>query len=115
MKIRWDDVTIYLRSGYTDMRKQSVSLAILVQEELEMNPLSGNLFLFCGKGRSHLKILYWDKNGFCLWSKRLAQDKFPWPLNASEVREITRREMKMLLSGIDFFKAHNEKKFEFVT
>jgi transposase len=109
MKVRWDEVSIYLRTGYTDMRKQINSLAVLVQEELKMNPVSGNLFLFCGKGRSLLRILYWDKNGFCLWSKRLVQDKFPWPLHAGEVKEITRREMRMLLTGIDFFKAHNEK------
>jgi transposase len=72
---------------------------------------NGNLYLFCNRYRNRLKILYWDKNGYCLWLKRLEKDKFPWPKNEGEVREITIEKLKMLLSGIDFFKAHKNINF----
>jgi transposase len=113
VRINWDEVNIYIRTGYTDMRKQINGLAILAQRELKLNPLSGDLFMFCGRTRRLLKILYWERNGFCLWMKRLEEDRFPWPLTEGEVRRISRREMKMLLSGIDFFHAHQEKKYEY--
>jgi transposase len=115
MRIKWDEVSIFVRTGYTDMRKQINSLAILVQRELNLNPLSGNLFVFCGRTRRLLKVLYWERNGFCLWTKRLEEDKYPWPLNEGEVKQINKRQMKMLLVGIDFFHAHQEKKYTYIT
>jgi transposase len=115
MRINWSEVSIYLRTGYTDMRKQINGLSILVQRDLGHNPLTGNLFVFCGRTRRILKVLYWERNGFCLWQKRLAQDKYPWPRTAGEVRQIQDDEMRMLLAGIDFFSAHQEKKYDFVT
>ncbi|WP_083963614.1 IS66 family insertion sequence element accessory protein TnpB [Spirochaeta cellobiosiphila] len=44
---------------------------------MEKDPLSQSLFLFCGRNRKLIKVLYWDRNGFCLWQKRLERDKFP--------------------------------------
>jgi len=97
------------------MRKQINTLAVLVKQEQGKDPLDGNLYVFCGSGRRTIKVLYWDKNGFCLWTKRLNGDKFPWPVREVEVRQITREEMKMLLAGIDFFCAHREKRYDIVT
>jgi transposase len=114
MRIRWDEITIYLRTGNTDMRKQINSLAVLVQQEMKMNPLGGSLFVFCGCTRRLMKVLYWEKNGFCLWTKRLEKYRFPWPSVAGEVRQITRKQMFMMLSGIDFFHAHQEIKYNFM-
>jgi transposase len=71
-----------------------------------MNIFSKYLFVFCSTDRTRLKILYWDKTGFCLWQKRLEESRFPWPKNENEARSITFDELKMLLDGIDFFKAH---------
>jgi transposase len=115
MPIDWQAVNIFIRTGYTDMRKQINSLSILVQRELKLNPVKGDLFIFCGRKRNIIKILYWERNGFCLWTKRLEQDKYPWPLSEGEVRQINRGELRMLLSGIDFFHAHQEKKYKYVT
>ena len=115
MRINWSEVSIYLRTGYTDMRKQINGLSILVQRDLNHNPLSGHLFVFCGRTRRILKVLYWERNGFCLWSKRLTTDKYPWPRAEGEVRQIQENEMRMLLTGIDFFSAHQERKYDFVT
>lgn len=74
------DATIFARIKFTDMRKQCYSLASLAEESGE-DPTSGDVFVFCGKTKTTIKILYWRKNGFCLWSKRLEEDRFPWPLS----------------------------------
>ncbi|MCP4109849.1 MAG: IS66 family insertion sequence element accessory protein TnpB, partial [Desulfobacteraceae bacterium] len=76
---------------------------------------NGHLYLFCNKNRSRLKILYWDRNGFCLWLKRLEQDRFPWPMNTEECRELTVRELEMLLEGINFFTAHKKLNFSAIS
>jgi len=111
MNIEWNSIEIYIKPGQTDMRKQIKSLAVYVSDEIGKDPLSGNLYIFCGKSRRLIKALYWDRNGFCLWQKRLEQDRFPWPVNEEEVRSITRDELRMILNGIDFFKAHKKLNF----
>jgi len=97
---------IYIKPGVTDMRKQINTLSVYVVEEMKKESLSGDIYVFCSRDRSLIKALYWERNGFCLWQKRLEKDKFPWPKTESEARKITREELMMLLSGIDFFKAH---------
>ena len=111
MFVDFPKIKIYLRPGFTDMRKQANGLSIFVEEELELDPLSGNLFLFCNKRRNIFKVLYWDRNGFCLWKKRLEKDRFPWPKDGAEVAEITEQQLRWILDGIDFWRAH--KKIEY--
>ncbi len=115
MKINWEEVKIFIKPGPTDMRKQINGLSVIVEEEFDDGPFSGNLFLFCNKTRRRLKILYWDRNGFCLWLKRLEQDRFPWPRNREEVLEITKEDLFMLLDGIDFFHAHRKLNYSAVS
>jgi transposase len=108
MIIDWSKAQIFVKPGATDMRKQINGLSILIEEEIEQELFGGNLFLFCNKKRNRLKVLYWDRNGFCLWLKRLEQDKFPWPMKEEEVLEITREQLVMLLDGINFFNKHKK-------
>ena len=115
MNIDWNNVEVFIKPGPTDMRKQIKSLSVYVSEEMNDNPLNGNLYVFCGKDRRLIKILYWDRNGFCLWQKRLEKEKFPWPRNTAEARTITGEELMMLLDGIDFFKAHRKLIFSAVS
>ena len=98
--------SIYIKPGRTDMRKQANGLSIIADEEMELNLQAKNLFLFCSRDRKLIKCLYWDRNGFCLWQKRLEKNKYPWPDTEEAVKKITYEQLKMLLSGIDFFKAH---------
>ena len=99
-------VTIYVRPGVTDMRQAINGLSVSASEQMEADPLSGSLFLFCNRYRRILKCLYWDRNGFCLWHKRLERDRFPWPQSEEQIREISGEQLKMLLDGIDFWHAH---------
>jgi transposase len=62
--------------------------------------------------RNRMKILYWDRNGFCMWFKRLEKDRFPWPRNEKEVKEISLKQLNMLLSGIDFWNAYKDLKYK---
>jgi transposase len=93
------------------MRKQINGLAVIVEESMGGQPLSGNLFLFCNRRRTHLKVLYWDSNGFALWLKRLERERFPWPEGEAQAREISVEELRMLLAGIDFWKAHRKLEY----
>ena len=111
MFLDFTKVKIYVRVGQTDMRKQINGLSLIVEEEFEINPFGKNIFLFCNKARNRIKILYWDRNGFCLWLKRLEKDKFPWPKGKSEAKEIETGHLRMILDGIDFWNAH--KKLEY--
>lgn len=104
--------SIYIKPGRTDMRKQANGLSIIADEEMELNLQSKNLFLFCSRNKKLIKCLYWDRNGFCLWQKRLEKDKYPWPDTEKAVKQITHDQLKMLLGGIDFFKAHKTIKYE---
>lgn len=94
------------------MRKQIDGLAALVRDGMGHNPLDGGLYLFAGMGGRRLKALYWDLNGFCLWQKRLEEDRFPWPGDSEAARAITPEQLTMLLDGIDFWRAHLRRDYQ---
>jgi transposase len=106
MTIDFNTAKIFIRPGSTDLRKAVNGLTTLVQEHMNGDPFSGSVYLFCNRDRKILKAVWWDKNGFWLSQKRLEKDKFPWPGNKAEAEELNADELRMLLEGIDFFKAH---------
>jgi transposase len=106
MLIDLSKTRIFIRPGYTDLRKAMNGLSVIVQEEMATDPFSGCVFLFCNRGRKLLKGLWWDQNGFWLCQKRLEKDLFPWPETEEAVQELNNEELTMLLHGIDFWKAH---------
>jgi transposase len=103
---------IFIRPGYTDMRKAANGLTALVQEAMKQDPFSGSVFLFCSRNRKLLKAVWWDRTGFWLSQKRLEKEKFPWPEHEEEAEELRREQLEMLLSGIDFWKAHKPVHYE---
>lgn len=97
---------IYLAVGATDMRKGFDGLFALVRQRLELDPLSGHLFLFCNRPRTRLKTLYWDGSGLWVCAKRLEKGRFCWPLAGeagvgAERVAISAEELTLLLGGID--------------
>jgi len=108
MIIDLSKVRIYLRPGHTDLRKAVNGLSVIIQESMKEDPFSGSVFLFCNQERNLLKAVYWEKTGFWLSQKRLEKNRYPWPQDESEARELRAEELQMLLAGIDFFKAHKE-------
>ena len=91
---------VYLALGHTDMRKSINGLSILVEEKLHQDPFSGHLFVFCNRRRHIVKILYWDRNGFCLWQKRLEKHFFSWPESEKQLLTIDARQLGWLLQGL---------------
>ena len=108
-------VKVYLGLGATDMRKSIDSLSIMVSEHLNRDPFSGHLFVFCNRRRTILKILYWDRNGFCLWHKRLEEDRFKWPESEHEVMTIDQSRLQWLLYGLDIAGAHRQLYYQAVS
>ncbi len=104
---------VYLALGNTDMRKAINGLSILVQESMELDPFSGHLFVFCNRRRNILKILYWDRNGFCLWSKRLEKHFFRWPESSEEVMKIDQRELMWLVDGLEINQQKAHKRLSY--
>ena len=106
---------VYLALGSTDMRKEINGLSILVEGVLELDPFSGHLFVFCNRSRTTLKILYWDRNGFALFQKRLEKERFCWPKSRDEVLEIGTRELSFLLEGLDLTSLRPHRELHYAT
>jgi len=115
MTIDISKARIFLRPGYTDLRKAVNGLSGIIEQEMTGEPFSGNVYLFCNRERRLLKAVYWERNGFWLSQKRLEKDKFPWPETSESAQELNKEELMLLLSGIDFFKAHKELFYKKVT
>lgn len=117
----WPDlegVTIWICPGPTDRRKQIHGLAQIVERSMDQKPFSGDLFLFCGRTMTTLRALYWDRNGFCLWTKRLEQGRFPWPSahpGTGKAATLSRAELAMILDGIDFRKRFTTLRYSCVS
>lgn len=91
---------VYLAAGPTDLRRSIDGLALLVAGHLALDPLSGQLFVFCNRRRTMVKVLYWDRNGFCLWQKRLEKEFFRWPKAGDVVVQVGARELMWFLEGL---------------
>lgn len=87
-----------------DFRKQVDGLIILIASHLEMEPSSGQLFLFRNRSRNKIKMLWWDRNGFWLMYKRLEKGRFQFPEIDDKAIELTRDQLSWLLSGLHCLK-----------
>ena len=108
-------VRIYLCLTACDMRKSFDSLHALVQDHLELDAYAGHLVVFASRRRDRIKILYWDRDGFAIWSKRLEKGTYAIPCAESAAerrREITAQELAALLSGIDLKQAMRRKRYQ---
>jgi transposase len=101
---------IYVVCGHTDMRKSIGGLTVCVQQSFHLNPFSSTLFLFCGRRRDRIKVLFWEGDGFVLLYKRLEKGSFQWPKSEGDVRNITQQQLRWLMEGlsIDQPKAHKK-------
>ena len=103
-------VRIWLCTQPTDMRKSFDTLAALVRQGLAQDPLSGSLFVFVGRRADRLKILYWDRDGYALWAKRLERGTFRPPAGVGGGVALSPAELAMLLEGIELGGARRRKR-----
>ncbi len=93
---------VWLAAGVTDMRKGFNGLSALAQTVLKQDPFSGHLFVFRGRRGDLIKVIWWDGQGACLFSKRLEKGRFVWPSPASGKVALSPAQLSMLLEGIDW-------------
>lgn len=104
-------VRIWLYRLPTDMRKSFDGLSALVRSQLQEDPASGQLFVFINRRKTHLKILYFDGAGFCLWCKRLEQGQFNIRNTGSDKQLFSWVQLKLLLDGIEVQKVRQYKRY----
>lgn len=92
--------TVYLAAGVTDLRKSIDGLALIVQEQFQLDPFSRHLFVFCNRKKDKIKILEWDHDGFWLHYKRLEKSYFQWPDGSSQALAISQQQFRWLLDGL---------------
>ena len=108
---------IWLATEPADMRCGFDRLAERVATVTGQDPLSGHLFLFRGRSGDRLKILYWDKDGYALWYKRLEEGIFKLPRitpgadGAIASAELRGSELAMILDGIDLSSVRRGKRY----
>ena len=98
------NLKILLSREPTDMRKSINGLSILVSERLKKNPTDLYVFVFRNKRGDKLKILYWDRNGFCLWYKIIQKGRFRFPKKLAGIIELSMEQLQWLLDELDFSK-----------
>ena len=94
-------VRVHMYGRPTDMRKSFDGLYALTRQELGQDPLSGRLFVFINRRATQMKVLYFDRTGFCVWAKRLEQGRFLSDWRAVMTREMDWTGLKLLLEGIE--------------
>ena len=110
-------VEVYMAVAPTDMRKGFDTLAAATQEVLGQNPLSGHLFVFFNRNRSRVKVLFWDKSGFCLYYKRLEQGTFHFPQYMSadtKVLKVNVADFALILDGIELYGAMRRGRYRLI-
>jgi transposase len=96
-------VRIFLCLEPTDMRRSFDGLSGMVQSILEQSPTCGHLFVFRNRRRDRLKVLWWDRDGFAIFYKRLEKGVFHFPVPATHAGkrcEIDARDFAMLVEGL---------------
>ncbi|MDA1286241.1 MAG: IS66 family insertion sequence element accessory protein TnpB [Proteobacteria bacterium] len=93
---------VWLAAGVTDMRRGFNTLAAQAEQFLAEDPFSVHLFVFRGRRGDLLKIIWWDSQGACLFSKRLERGRFVWPAAKEGKISLTATQLAMLLEGIDW-------------
>lgn len=105
-----DLAVVYVCRVPVDFRKGMQGLGVLVEESLGLDPFSEQLFVFCNRRRDRVKVLYWERNGFCLWAKRLERQRFHWPKGIEAVVSISGQPLNWLLDGYDISRLKPHKR-----
>ena len=106
-------VRVFVCLRPTDMRRSFDGLAALVEQFVGQSPLSGHLFLFRNRSGDRVKILYWDRDGYALWYKRLEQGTFRLPESEAEASslEIDATQLVLILGGLELAGAKRQRRF----
>jgi len=106
---------IYIATEAVDMRKSFDGLAAIVKNHFHHDPLTGHLFVFINRAADRIKVLYWDNDGYALWSKRLETGRFRIPVaiigEGKQVALVSPAQLAMILEGIEPLAVRKRKRF----
>ena len=98
-----ENAAIYVYTNPVDMRKSINGLIVIIVDCMKGDPQSGDIFVFCNKARNKVKLIFWDRNGFVLYYKRMERFKFKFIYNDhSDQIEVNTQQFRALLMGLDF-------------
>lgn len=103
-------VRVFVCAQATDMRRSFDKLAEMTRSVLAQDPFSGHLFVFFNRPRDRVKLLYWDRSGFCLFYKRLESGTFQFRCEGTHA-EIDATELTLILEGIDLALCTRKKRY----
>jgi transposase len=106
---------VYLCTVPCDMRRSFDGLSMLAEHLIQCNPFSGHLLVFCNRRSDRVKILYWDRDGWAIWYKRLEEGTFQFPFAATGRKEVAAWELAVLLEGIDLSRGKRRKRYSLPT
>jgi transposase len=108
-------VRLFVATQPADGRKGADSLMALVRDVLRQDPLSGHLFVFFSKRRDRVRLVYWDRNGFAMWTKRLEKGRF-FPTFSADgtlaASAMEAAELALIIEGIDLAGARRRPRWE---
>ena len=105
-------VRVWLYTQPTDMRKSYDGLSALVKNTLHEDPASGHVFVFINRKRTQMKVLYFDRSGYCVWSKRLEQGRFQCRSGGADKIALDWMQLKLILEGIELKHTRRYKRFQ---
>jgi len=104
-------VRVFVCLAAMDMRRSFDGLAAAAEHVMQQDPLSGHLFVFRSRRGDRVKILYWDRDGYALWYKRLESGVFRFPTGSSGGLEVSAVDLALILEGIDVSGVKRTKRF----
>ena len=107
-----DNRRYFLYQGISDMRKSFDGLGGLVKQQMQLNLLGGDIFIFINKRRNQIKLLSWDTDGFCVYHKRLEKGSFELPVAANTTSvTLTALQLRLILAGIQLKSIRHRPRF----
>ena len=108
-------VKIFLYGQPADLRRGYDGLAAIAEQAMKEDPLSGSLFIFVNKRGNRIKLLYWDRDGYAIWMKRLERGSFELPASSdsdSPCVKITASQLSLILEGIELSSVRRRRRFQ---
>ncbi len=94
-------IRVHLYGEPCDMRRSFDGLSAMVRNELQADPCDGSLYCFINRRATQMRVLYFDRSGFCVWAKRLEAGRFIGDWSRVRTQEMDFTGLKMLLEGIE--------------
>ena len=107
-------VRIFVCTQPADMRRSFDGLAMLVEQVIGADPLAGHLFVFSNRRGDRIKLLYWDRDGYAIWYKRLEEGMFTLPTTQEDQGasiELTWSQFMMWLDGVDWTRVRRQRRY----